>query len=358
MLSVDIQLAQPGFKLCLTHEFELAGITCLFGRSGAGKSSLLRAIAGFETSKGAIRFGDETWLDGKKNVPAHKRGVGYVFQDARLFEHLTVAGNLNYAFRRAPKGDRRISVQDVTNAFDLRALLHRRPARLSGGEKQRVAMARALLTQPRLLMMDEPLSSLDVTARHTLIPFISDLPKRFGIPVILVTHSVDEVVALGDRMVVLSDGQKLMAGEVAECLDRLSLGSDALDIEPGVALDGRVRGHDPELRLTFVQIGEQCLELPQLDLPDDSAIRVRIKARDVSLATIKPEGISIRNQLKGQIVTISCSDGSAYCEVLVDVGIAALRARVTHASAKELALHEGKEVYALVKSVSFDKSGT
>ena len=358
MLSVDLNITLPDFKLEIDHAFELSGITCVFGRSGAGKSSLLRAIAGFESAEGLIKFGEESWLKGKKKMPAHRRGVGYVFQDARLFEHRTVAGNLKYALNRAPKDAGEISFDQVVEAFELTHLLHRRPAKLSGGEQQRVAMARALLTQPRLLLMDEPLSSLDATARRGLIPFIAKLPKAFGIPIILVSHSVDEVIALSDRMVVLSNGRKILSGGVVECLDKLSLLPEAADYEAGVAVEGVIQGHDEGLKLTYVELGGNRLELPEMNLPVGAPLRMRINARDVSLATIKPEGISIRNQLKGQIVSISCSEGSAYCEVLVDVGIAALRARVTHASAKELALHEGKEVYALVKSVSFDKSGT
>jgi molybdate transport system ATP-binding protein len=225
-LDLATRISFRDFELDVSHRFALDGITALFGPSGCGKSTLLRIIAGLEEKAGGrIAFGGEVWLDTASRifVPPHLRGVGYVFQDARLFPHLSVEGNLRYAARRSAGIDHRIAFDDVVAALDLGPLLSRRTGALSGGERQRVAMGRTLLARPRLLLMDEPLAALDIQRKAEILPYIERLPERFGVAVIYVTHAIDEVVRLARRMVVLGAGRKIADGSVAEVLERLDI---------------------------------------------------------------------------------------------------------------------------------------
>ena len=356
VLSLDIRLARRGFELSLTHDFAAHGITALFGRSGAGKSSVLRIIAGLERSSGGVvRFEDQLWQGANRFVAPHRRGVGMVFQDTRLFAHLTVAGNLRYARKRAPGTASAAGFDTVAQALRIGALLDRWPASLSGGERQRVAIARTLLSRPRLLLLDEPLAALDLKARAEILPLIARLPGMFGLPVIHVTHSVEEITQLADRMVVLSEGRMIAAGGVAECLERADILPATGRFEAGAVLEARVRCHDPRLHMTCVAVGEQMLEMPGVDLPDGEAIRLRIRARDVSLALSRPERISIRNVLKGHVAELRTEPGTAFAEALIDIGAGRIRARITRAAVEALNLREAMPVFALVKSVSFER---
>lgn len=355
-LALDIRLGFPGFALELAHAFALQGVTALFGQSGSGKTTLLRVIAGHERSaSGHVTFDGEVWQDGRAFVPAHRRGVGYVFQDARLFPHLSVAGNLRYADRRAPANAGRIAFDDVVRALDLGPLLERRTNALSGGERQRVAIGRTLLTRPRLLLMDEPLAALDVRRKAEILPYVGRLPGTFGVPILYVTHSLDEVTRLADRIVVLSDGHLRAAGDAAEVLERLDLQPETGRFEAGVALTGRIVGHDSAFRLTRVALDGQLIEVPEVDLPEGAKVRLRVRARDVALAVRRPEGISIRNLLAGHVAEIVEEPDTAFAETLIDLGGQRLRARLTRASVAELALTPGKPVFALIKSIAFDR---
>jgi molybdate transport system ATP-binding protein len=357
-LSVDVRLAYPAFRLELAHDFPLIGVTALFGQSGCGKSTLLRIISGLERgAEGRVVFGDEVWQNGCAFVPPHRRGVGYVFQDARLFPHLSVEGNLRYAARRASDAAGRIEFEDVVATLDLEPLLRRRPPSLSGGERQRVAMGRTLLTRPRLLLMDEPLASLDVRRKAEILPYIGRLAKTFGVPILYVTHSLDEVTRLGDRMVALSEGRLAATGDVTELLERLDLQPATGRFEAGAALTGRIVGHDPDFCLTRVVLDGQHLDMPEIDLPVGDEVRVRVRARDVALATKRPDGISIRNILEGHVAEIVAEAETAFAETLIDVGGQRLRARVTRAAVVDLGLAPGSPVFALIKSVAFDRRG-
>lgn len=355
-LNLDIALSLPEFTLDVAHDFALEGITALFGPSGAGKSTLLRIIAGHEQSAaGRIRFDGETWQDGRVFVAPHRRGVGYLFQDARLFPHLSVHGNLHYAARRAPGGNSAPEFAEVVEALDLGPLLGRRIQMLSGGERQRVALGRTLLSRPRLLLMDEPLAALDRQRKAEILPYIASLPERFGVPVIYVTHALDEVVRLAGRMVVLSHGSLRAAGTTSEILERLDLQDETGRFEAGVAVEGRVLSHDPAYRLTRVALGDQSVEMPALDLPVGDSVRLRIRARDVALATARPTGLSVRNSLEGRIAEIREEPETAFAETLIEIGGQRLRARITRAAVAELGLEAGMPVYALVKSIAFDR---
>ncbi|MCF6271830.1 MAG: molybdenum ABC transporter ATP-binding protein [Rhodobacteraceae bacterium] len=352
-LEVDIRLVQPGFELKLAYDFSDQGITALFGASGAGKSSLLRVVAGLEpAARGRVVFGGEVWQDEQIFVPPHKRGVGYVFQDARLFSHLDVLGNLHFAARRS----RSSQFDNVVQTLDLAPLLARRVDGLSGGERQRVAIGRTLLSDPRLLLMDEPLAALDHNRKADLLPYIARLPAAFGLPVLYVTHAVEEVARLAEQMVVLAGGRFLAAGGVGETLARLDISEASGKFEAGAVVRARVVAQDEKFMLTRLEVAGQPLSMPGSQVAMGEELWLRIRARDVALALERPVGVSIRNILGGVIVDITTEEHTAFAEVLLDIGEdQALRARITRASVAELGLVCGMRAYALVKSVSFDR---
>jgi molybdate transport system ATP-binding protein len=355
-LSLDVRVRYPEFKLAVTQAFPDGGITGLFGPSGCGKSTLLRVISGFERSaKGRVAFGDEVWLDGRTRVAPHLRGVGYVFQDAWLFPHLSARGNLDYAHKRAGRVPARYSFDDVVDVLDLAPLFARRAYQLSGGERQRVAIGRTLLARPRLLLMDEPLAALDTRRKGEILPYIARLPTAFGIPIIYVTHALEEVTQLCDRIVALSDGRVAATGGVAETLERLDLAGLQGRFEAGSVLTGHVAGQDTDLHLTRVDLGAGAVEVPQIGLETGTELRLRVRARDVSLARTRPEGLSIRNILSADVLRIASEPDTAFAEVLLDLGGQHLRARITRAAVQDLGLVEGAPIFALIKSVSFDR---
>jgi len=355
-LAVDVRLAFPGFTLQLAHRFALSGVTVVFGPSGCGKTTLLRILAGLERrASGRVAFDDEVWQDARSFTPPHRRGVGTVFQDARLFPHLSVEGNLRYAARRAPRTSAPLLLDDVVVALGLGALRRRRVQTLSGGEKQRIAIARTLLTRPRLLLLDEPLIGLDAPRKAEILATIDRLPVDFGVPVLYVTHSLDEVIRVGDRMVALSEGRLRAGGEVVEVLESLDLGPEATPFEAGTVLAGTVLRHDPRFRLTQVEVEGQALEAPELDLPAGTSVRLRVRARDVALALRRPESVSIRNVLSGRVLDVAEDPQTAFAEIGVAIGGQRLRARITRAAAAELGLAPGQPVLALLKSIALDQ---
>jgi len=358
ILSVRARVTYPGFRLDFSHDFVLAGVTALFGPSGAGKSTLLRILAGLEPgADGSIRFDGETWLDGTagNSVPAHRRGVGYVFQDARLFSHLDVTGNLRFACRRAASSRAGAGFDEVVQALDLGPLLTRATGSLSGGERQRVAIGRALLSRPRLLLLDEPLAAMDAALKGEILPYIEALPEAFGVPAIYVSHSVDEVARLADRMVVMAAGTVAASGGAVEVLERPDLQHLTGHFEAGAVIDARVVAHDREFCLTTVEFCGQPILMPMIDLPLGEILRLRIRARDVSLATRRPEAVSTRNIIEGVVTEIIEESGTAFAEAFVDAGGGLLRARLTRRAVADLGLVKGTSILALVKSVSFDR---
>ena len=345
------------FSLMLAETVPLQGITALFGPSGCGKSTLLRIFAGLErNATGRIDFAGEIWQarSGQESLPAHRRGTGYVFQDARLFPHLDVAGNLRYAEKRSRHVTSGIGFEQVVEALDLAPLLRRRTTSLSGGERQRVAIGRTLLTRPRLLLMDEPLAALDLKRKAEILPYIEKLPRVFGVPAIYVTHDIDEVARLADRMIVLRDGRLMASGAVEGVLERLDLPSTDERFEVGVALTAEVRSHNPHFQLSQLDVLGQNLDVPLVDANVGSRLRLRIRARDVSIATERPSNISVRNILTARITEIAPLPDSAQSDLMLDIGGAILRARITRQSAHELGLVPGRDVYALVKSVTLN----
>lgn len=365
-LDCALRVSHPGFTLEIEETLYLTGISAVMGASGSGKSTLLRALAGLETPQRArIALNDLPLHDSTAGLclPPHRRGIGYVFQNARLFGHRGVAGNLRFAHARAQPVNGRVPApgwDEVVAALDLGPLLQRRVAGLSGGERQRVAIARALLANPRLLLLDEPLSALDLGRKTELLPYIRALPGRFGIPLVYVSHAVEEVAQLADEVLILDAGRVTARGEVHEVLERPEAEAVSGHFEAGVLLDARVRRQVPEFDLTELDIAGQHLTLPRVDALPGTPLRLRVRARDVALALARVEGISIRNQLQARVLRIDAEPEGAYAEVLLDLpgaepARAHLRARITREAAANLELAVGQPVWALVKSVSFDR---
>lgn len=347
--------ALGGFTLDAAFEVPLNGVTALFGPSGSGKTSVLRCVAGLTRVPGRLEVDGEAWQDDARSVfrPPHRRPIGYVFQEASLFAHLSVRDNLLYGRRRARR-EGGPETAEVVAVLGLERLLHRNPDRLSGGERQRVALGRALLARPRLLLMDEPLSALDRGARDEILPYLEALRDGFGLPILYVSHDFSEVARLADRMVLLSVGQVLATGPVESLLERLDLGRATGRFEAGALLSATVIGHDRSLCLTRLTVSGQSLEIPLTTAPEGATVRLRVRARDVALATRAPTGLSIRNVLQGTIAEVVEEPETAYAETLIDLGDARLRARVTRASLADLKLRVGSPVHALIKSIALD----
>ncbi|MDA8092712.1 MAG: molybdenum ABC transporter ATP-binding protein [Betaproteobacteria bacterium] len=354
MIQGAFDLARERFALQAKFEVPARGVTALFGPSGSGKTTLLRCLAGFERSPaGFLSVAGAVWQDEARRVflPVHKRPLGYVFQDARLFPHLCVRDNLRFAWRRTPGAERALEMDQVIDWLGLEPLLDRREPRLSGGEKQRVAIARALLASPRLLLMDEPLAALDAAAKGEILPYLEALHRRLSIPIVYVSHSLEEVSRLADHVLLMAEGRVEASGplqELATCPDSpLAHLEDAATV-----IDGVVAEHDNTFHLTYVDFAGGRLSLSRNPLPVGTAVRVRILARDVSLALSRAPDTSILNILEGTIETLA---GHSPAQLLVHIALAPgsrMLARITRKSASLLALHAGQRVFAQVKSVA------
>lgn len=333
------------------------GLTAIFGPSGCGKTSLINVLAGLHRpERGRVAVDGKILFDSSQNVnlPPHRRRLGYVFQDSRLFPHLSVRANLTYGMRWVAKPDRHQDFDRIVQLLNLATLLARRPGTLSGGEKQRVAIGRALLASPRLLLMDEPLASLDVVQKTEILPFIERLRDELTLPIAFVSHSVEEVVRLADTLVILSEGNTVECGPVEDVMSRIDLPQVAHLYEAGAAIAVIVEGHDDVFELTKLSFAGRTLTVPRLPLPAGTRMRIRIRARDVALSLTRPEAISVLNVLEGRIAEIGNVDGSQV-DVLVDVGCPVI-ARITRKSFHDLDLKPNQPVFALVKAVAVDRS--
>jgi molybdate transport system ATP-binding protein len=357
MLEVDIQHRLGAFRLD-AHFRSGRGLTALFGRSGAGKTSIISAIAGLiRPQQGRIVIDDAVALDTERGIciPPHRRRIGYVFQEGRLFPHLTVKHNLMFGHWFAPGRERRNArLEHVVELLGIAPLLDRRPARLSGGEKQRVAIGRALLSSPRLLLMDEPLASLDARRKDEILPYLERLRDEAQVPIVYVSHSVAEVTRLATTIALISDGEVRAVGPVQEIMGRAELYPLAGRFEAGAVLSVRVAAHDPRWSLTELAGGFGKLVVPRLDTPVGTALRVRIRARDVTLAATAPSGISALNVLPTQVERLVPIEEGAL-EVQLRLGDERLLARVTRRSGEALGLAPGREVFAVIKTVAIDR---
>ncbi|MDR3473056.1 MAG: molybdenum ABC transporter ATP-binding protein [Devosia sp.] len=337
------------FVLDAAFEAPPGRVTALFGPSGAGKTSILRAIAGLERFAGDCTLDGQVWQDGSRFLQPHRRAIGYVFQEASLFPHLSVRGNLEFGLRRA-EGTPVTSFDGAVALLGLGPLLGRAPATLSGGERQRVALGRALLARPRLLLLDEPLSALDRQAKQDILPYFEALHRSLTLPVVLVTHDIAEVERLADRLVLLEGGRVIGAGPLNEMLVH---GASSLRTarDAAAVLSGEVVAYDRGDGLSTIEIdGWRVLMAGRAGTPGE-AVRVRIAARDVSLATERPSATTILNVFETKIETIEVvSDAEAI--VTLRLGTEPMLARVTRRSIRQLGLAPGQPVFAQVKGVS------
>jgi molybdate transport system ATP-binding protein len=358
MLSVAVEHRLGDFRLDAAFD-SAGGLTVLFGRSGAGKTSLVNAIAGLiRPDRGRITLDDTVLTDTERGVfvPARRRHIGYVFQEGRLFPHLTVRHNLLYGrwFARERRDAARPGeVEHVVDLLGIGDLLDRRPANLSGGEKQRVAIGRALLAHPRLLVMDEPLASLDEARKAEILPYIERLRDDTRIPIVYVSHQVAEVARLATTLVVLSEGRVAAAGPTAAIMGRIDLFPLTGRAEAGAILSTRVAEHDVRFGLTTLRAAAGDLRVPYIDLRLGAPMRVRIRARDVMIAVEPPHGLSALNVLPGTVTEIGHADGPIV-EIRLDCAGEALVARLTRRSVETLGLEPGRQVYAVIKSIAFD----
>jgi molybdate transport system ATP-binding protein len=350
-IEARFRIDQGDFVLDVDLSIPSQGVSSLFGPSGCGKTTLLRAIAGLEHHRGGfLRVGDMTWQEGRLFVPPHQRPLGYVFQESSLFPHLSVRRNLEYGVRRVAESKRRVSLEQAIALLEIGPLLERKPDTLSGGERQRVAIARALAVSPKLLLMDEPLASLDENRKQEILPYIESLHRELDIPVIHVSHSPDEVARIADHLVLLEAGRVVASGDVHEIFTRLDL-PPALDSDAAAIIEAVVAGHDETYHLTYLEFSGGRVSVPREDLRVGAEVRLKLAARDVSLTLEHQSGTSILNILPAVIDGIT-DEGSAQVTVKLLAGDAPVLARITRKSAIDLALQAGKSVYAQIKSVA------
>lgn len=354
MLLVSLRKRRGEFDLDATFSAPTPGITALFGRSGCGKSTLISLIAGLlDPDSGRVMLGDDALVDCDRElyVDARHRRIGVVFQDSRLFPHLDVRGNLRYGAKRVPRGTpEHMKFDEVVTLLGLEKLLERRPHELSGGEKQRVALGRALLSQPRLLLLDEPLASLDMARREEVLPYLERLRDTLALPIVYVSHQFDEVLRLATRVVLLDAGRVVADGDIASVSRdpglRAIVGAESV----GAVVAGSVERVDAA-GLAMLRVGDAELTV-EVDASVGQRIQIQVLARDVIIATEPPRGLSVRNVVPARVVSVTPDSGRA---VLVELDIGrttTLLARITERASLELALAPDKQVWALIKAVS------
>lgn len=359
-LHLKIKMSRPVFELDLDLQLPGLGITAIFGPSGSGKTTLLRAVAGLEKNQvGRIQIGSHVWQDTQQGIdlPTWQRPLGYVFQESSLLPHLNVTDNLNFGLKRAEKSsgnaqsDAAMALKASIELLGIGSLLQRMPDQLSGGERQRVAIARAIAMKPKLLLMDEPLASLDTARRQEIFPWLTKLRDELKMPMLYVTHSTEEVTRLADHLVVLDQGQVKAQGPVGSVLTQVFnpvvVGEDA-----GALIEGCIGAVDTQWHLSRVDFEGGCVWMRNAGLPVGKAVRIRILARDVSLATTEPQNTSIQNQLRGHIQSITPDVHPSQVMVVLKCGAEEVLARVTKRAVDELSLQLGQPVWAQVKSVA------
>ncbi len=355
-LSLTVTLKHRRGDFDLDVAFETGrGVTALFGRSGAGKTTVVTMVAGLaRPQEGRIVLDGRVLFDSAARIdlPTRRRKVGMVFQEARLFPHLSVKANLLYG-RWAGWRRSETRFESVLSLLGLEQFLQRRPHTLSGGEAQRVAIGRALMAAPDMLLMDEPLSNLDGARRAEILPFLEKLAHEGGVPILYVSHQVDEVARLANSIVVLSEGRVLASGPIEDVFGRVDLGPATGRHEAGAVLVAEVVGADLEFALTRLRIDGAELVVPAIERQPGAKVRLRVRSQDVALALSPPEGLSIRNVLPVEIVSLDMEAG-ADAEVLLSAGRQYLRSRITRKSAVELELKPGLRVFALIKSIAVE----
>ncbi|SPE34535.1 Molybdenum import ATP-binding protein ModC 1 [Burkholderiales bacterium] len=354
MIRAQFDLALPGFLLQASIDIPASGVTALFGPSGSGKTTLLRCLAGLEHAAGGfLQVDTQTWQDDSKKIflPVHQRSLGFVFQEPSLFEHCSVRRNLEFGYRRTPVAQRKMPWQRTVDLLDVGPLLHRMPESLSGGERQRVAIARAVLAGPKLMLMDEPLAALDTVRKQEILPFLERLHRELSIPVLYVSHHIDEVARLADHLVLLRAGRVIASGPLMQMLARLDLPT-AHDEDAGVVIETRVATRDQRYHLNELDFSGGQIHVARDSLTPGQPVRLRIQARDVSLALADHHDSSILNRFPATVVEIAAASNPANVMVLLDAGGTALLARITHRSLDQLHIGVGSRVWAQVKAVA------
>ena len=338
----------------LQAEFATAGrgITALFGPSGSGKTTLLRCLAGLEPARGFLEVNGRCWQNDAQDVfvPPHERSLGYVFQESLLFPHLTVEKNLAFGWKRTPPSARRLSLETVTELLGVTPLKERLPRTLSGGERQRVAIARALLASPDLLVLDEPLAALDLPGRAEILPYLERLRDELALPMIYVSHALEEAMRLANHLLVIQDGRIVATGRPEQVLARLDLPLARTE-EAGAILEGVVDRHDDAYHLTAVRFAGGDMLVARLTQAPGHAVRLRVLAKDVSLTLERGERTSIQNIFPARVAEIA-DYNPAQCLVKLELNGAWLLARITRKSRAELSLASGHQVYVQIKSVA------
>lgn len=356
MIHMRLKLRYSGFALDVDLQLPGRGVTALYGHSGSGKTTCLRCIAGLERAdQGFIQVNDEVWQDSENKVfvAPHKRALGYVFQEASLFPHLSVLANLEFGLKRIPKSQRRVDMAHATELLGISHLLDRHPQHLSGGERQRVGIARALLTSPKLLLMDEPLAALDAQRKSEILPYLQRLHDELDIPVLYVSHSQDEVARLADHIVLLSNGKALASGPIGQTLARLDLPL-AMGDDAGVVIEGRVSAYDADYQLLSLQLPDTTLNIrvPHTPMDTGQALRCKVQARDVSLSLDNAGQSSILNRLPVTVVSEMNADNAAHVLIRLDAAGSPLLARITRYSRDQLNVHPGQQLWAQIKAVA------
>ncbi|WP_457970249.1 molybdenum ABC transporter ATP-binding protein [Pseudomonas sp. R4-84] len=356
MIEARFQLDRGDFSLDLDLQLPGRGVTALYGESGSGKTTCLRCMAGLDRpTRGFVEVNGEVWQDSEREVfvPPHKRALGYVFQEASLFDHLLVRDNLLFGLKRVAAAQRRVDINHATELLGIGHLLDRQPHNLSGGERQRVGIARALLTSPRLLLMDEPLAALDTRRKNEILPYLQRLHDELDIPVLYVSHSQDEVARLADHIVVLDAGRALASGPIGETLARLDLPL-ALGDDAGVVINGKVAGYDPDYQLLTLTLPDSQLNVrvAHTALAVGQPLRFKVQARDVSLSLANDGQTSILNRLPVSVVSELAGDNAAHVLIRVEAAGTPLLARITRYSRDQLKLHPGQIVWAQIKAVA------
>lgn len=357
-MTLAVEVRQRLGAFTLDAAFESAGrLTALFGHSGSGKTTLVNLIAGLaRPDEGRIAVDGRVLVDrGTRTfVPPHRRRIGYVFQDGRLFPHLTVRQNLGYGSFLAPRADAWADVPRIVELLGIGHLLDRRPGRLSGGEKSRVAIGRALASSPRLVLMDEPLAALDEARKAEILPYVERLRDEVGIPIVYVSHAVPEVARLATDIVVLAGGRVAASGPARDVLARLDLAGPEERDETAALVDAELVGQDDAFSLSILRSAAGTWRVPRIDAVPGARLRARIRARDVMLALDRPQRISALNVLPAVVRALSEAPGATDALVDLDASGDRLLARVTRQTVATLALAPGAPVWAIVKAVSFD----
>ena len=350
-LEARFRIARGDFVLDAQLSLPARGVTAIYGPSGSGKTTLLRAMAGLEIDPdGYLQVAGETWQDRAHFLRPHQRPLGYVFQEASLFSHLSVLGNLEYGYKRVPSTDRRIPFDDVVALLGVEDLLDRDTEDLSGGERQRTAIAQALLTSPRLLLLDEPLTGLDAAGKAEILPYLERLHAELDIPAFYVSHAADEVARLADHLVLLQKGNILGSGPIAEMLTRFDLPLSHGDAAEAI-IEATVEEHDQTYHLTRLAFPGGTFQVSRKDLEIGQSVRLRVLARDVSLTLERQTKTSILNILPVTVAE-TVDEGPAQIMVKLSADGTILLSRVTRRSAESLQLQPGRQVYAQIKTVA------